>query len=94
MTLKLPFIIKTVTEMDYSVKMTSKRRTILLLLFVFAKNHIFTFLTLGLTLKLTLHITLNSQNNTLNRFSSQNPMKKSYYTFRLLDPYNCNMFLC
>ena len=46
---KLPFIIKIVTEMDYSVKMTSKRRTALLLLIVFAKNYIFTFLTLGLT---------------------------------------------
>ena len=74
--------------MDYSVKMTSKRRTTLLLLFVFVKNNIYTFwpwdwLLYDLELKLTLHMTLNNKDNTLNRFSSQNPMKKRYCTFFL-----------
>ena len=66
-----------VAEMDYSVKVTSKRCATLLLLFVFFKKHIFTFLTLELTshdfeLNLTLQMTSNHQSNTLNGLSSQN----------------------
>ena len=38
-----------IAEMDYSMNMISKRRTTLILLFVFVKNHIFTFLILELT---------------------------------------------
>ena len=68
--------------MNYSVKMTSKQRTTLILLFVFAKNHISHFLPWNwllydLELKLTLHMSLTPQNITLNGFSS----KKRYYTF-------------
>ena len=44
MTLKMTFYNQIEIGMDYSVKMTSNRPTTLLLLFVCAKNHIFTFL--------------------------------------------------
>ena len=62
--------------MDYSVKMTSKRTA---LLFVFAKNHIFDLrIDLYMIVKIDLAQDLESPNN---GFSSQNHIKKRYYTF-------------
>ena len=70
-------ISKIVAEVDYSVKMISKRCTTRLLLFVFVKNHSFTFLTSELTfsylemklsLQMTLKMTLNHKKKGINRF--------------------------
>ena len=54
MTLKITFYHQNSNRNGLFGQITSKRRTTLLLLFVFAKNHIFTFLTLGFDFHMTL----------------------------------------
>ena len=66
---------------DTKKKSTSHEKDLLhFFLFSLLRINVFYILTLELTLELTLKITLNYQNNTINGISSQNPMKKRYYT--------------
>ena len=60
--------------MNYSIERISKRRTTLLLLFVFVQSHIFTFLILKLTFY-DLADDLEYDLESLKQFYSQNPMK-------------------
>ena len=77
--------------MDYSVKITLKRRRAYYTsLFMFVKNHIFTILTSewtfdDLEVKLTLTMTLNHQNNDIIWiFQSKSYEKEVLHTFSAL----------
>ena len=83
LTLKMTFYHQNSSKNGIFTQSDIKRCATLLLLFVFVEKHIFTFLTLELTfhdfeLNLTMQMTSNHQSNTLNGFSSQNPMKMRY----------------
>ena len=65
---------------DTKKRTTSHEKDLLhFFLFFLPKIIVFFYFNRGIDL-MTLRMTLNPQNNTINGFSSQNPMKKRYYT--------------